>query len=70
MRQTVGYTNKIVLLLAHPLIFLLGLAEQLQDVDGLWLCDTIGPPWLRPLWRPSLGVVCFLFYNPTGEETL
>ena len=51
----------------HSLVFLLGFAEQLQDVDGPWFCDTIGPPWLCPLWWLSLSMVCFLFHNPGGE---
>ncbi len=34
----------------HSLVFLLGFAEQFQDVNGPWFCDTIGPPWLCPFW--------------------
>lgn len=51
----------------HPLVFLLGFAEQLQDVDGPRLCDTIGPLWFRSLRRSPLGVFCFLLHDPQGQ---
>lgn len=66
----VMFASPVVYLLPHSLIFFLGLAEQFQDVDGLWLCNTIGPSQLRPLWWLSLGMVCFLFYNPRGQWKL
>lgn len=61
------FASASVCLPPHSLVFLLGFAEQFQDVDGPWFCDTIGPPWLCPFWRLSLGMVCFLFHNPGGE---
>lgn len=50
----------------HPLVLLLGFAEQLQDVDGPRLCDTVGPLWFHSLRRASLGEFCFLLHDPRG----
>ena len=51
-------------MLPHSLVFLFGFAEQLQDVDGPWFCNSIGSSSLCPLWSLSLGKVCFVFHNP------
>lgn len=51
----------------HPLVFFLGFAEQLQDIDAAGFCDSIGSPRLCPLRWLFLGMVCFMFHNPGTE---
>lgn len=49
---------------SHPVELILGLAEELQDVNGA----AIGPPRdVSPLWGAPVGLQGFLLHNPGGQ---
>lgn len=52
---------------SHSVVFLLGFAEELQDVDGPRLCQPVHPVMLCPLWGHSLGVARFLLHNSAAQ---
>lgn len=54
---------------SHPLIFILGSAEHLQDVDGPVVTAAIGLAGTLLVPSRLLGPPCLLFYNTSGRET-
>lgn len=53
---------------SHPVELILGLAEELQDVNGARFCAAIGPPRdAGPLWGAPVGLHGFLLHDPGGQ---